>query len=126
MSSPTMPSIWPIMLPPLLSPQSIDDFTPDSFDSWVRGMRQESHLKAKQPKGPPRVSFRRNKRGTLIMTNRRRPLKYVTESEFVSACCEWGLSQQELWVYLVKHSTKVLKSHEDATEINIKLAEIPW
>lgn len=72
------------------------------------------------------MSFRRNKKGALVMTNRRRPLKYVTQAEFLSACCEWNMPQQEFWIYLLERDTKVLASHKDATTINVGLAEIPW
>lgn len=129
MQSPTMPSMWPTMLPPLLSPHSIADFTADSFASYVRSLYEERKSGRKALPGRarvPKATFKRNKKGTLILTTRRQPLKWLTSAEFTLACAEHKVSQQELWLYLSEREVVIVKDVAEGLALCQQVAEIPW
>lgn len=101
----------------LLSPKALKDFSPQAFMSYIRS------LEIIPPKKEPKwLSFTRNKKGTPIITCRRKP-KWVLKSEIEALAKEHGIPQNEMWEMFRKRKIDIRSTEQSDKMIE---GELPW
>lgn len=104
---------------PLIAPISIWAHSPDSFKQYVESLRTMfvDHKEAKKERKaknstqkvsqfPEGLNLRSNKKGTLILTIRRKP-KYITKSEIETLAKLTKTPQNILWQLIRTKSIEV-------------------
>lgn len=110
---------------PLLSGKEFSDFTPETFKAHIRSLysKPQPRQSAAKKKAPP-FSWRRNKKGTLILSVRREP-KWLTEEEMNQISRESGEPLNLLFLQLKKKEIR-LSTQEREDEIKRDIADLPW
>lgn len=106
---------------PLISNKSIWKFNPANYWNYITSLYEEPSLKKKKEKEPAKDwSFRRNDRGTPVLTIRNRKPKYLTKEEVILLKGESGMSSQELHLFLKKKEVAVRLSMVERLKKKIK------
>lgn len=113
-----------ILLPPLLSPKPLAEYDADSFASYVRSLfaaparKAEPRIRLKKP--DPAPQFSRTKQGRLSVKKLRKPIFWLTHSEFAAACLALGCEQDELSRFVEKKKAVLVASPEDGRKLTLE------
>lgn len=107
------------MTKPMLAPKPLNEFTPTEFQEFVRSMKI---VKVKAE--PVAVTFRLNKKGTPILTIRRKP-RYILRNEIDALAAKHKFDVAALFI-LAKSKCPIYASKEEAERIENDIKEIPW
>lgn len=112
----------------LLSPKSLEEYSPDEFREYVRSLYAERKKKVAAGKAPsktPGLTLRQSKTGTWILTSRR-PEKYVLRSEIDYLSAEKKIPLNELWLLFREKGYAIYASQEEYEDIKKFKEDIPW
>lgn len=113
----------------LLSGQPFGDYSPEGFRDYVKSLkenyiqRQAESKAAKAPasKSPvPGVNFRYNKKGTAIITMRRKP-KWITPAEIAKLHEAHGVPSNVLWTLIRTKGIEVIKDSTVNKRITLEI-----
>ena len=108
---------------PLISPKHITEFTPSEYHEYIKNLWIDPN---KDKPAPKYVSFRRNDKGTPIVTVRSRKPKYVTTEEFLELCFESEMKQSEMFLFLKSKKVHLVRDEKAGKELSQFEKEIPW
>lgn len=104
--------------------------TPEEFHEYVKGLRidyKKQDLDKRKAEGKlVGVTVRFNDLGTLIMTNTRKPIKYITMEELEFLSTYHGVGINTLYNKAIERNMTVFKTEQNAKEAAKKVEEIPW
>jgi len=110
----------------ILAPKFLGQYSPLEYHEYVKGLHSLLKPPPKTGKAPARdISFRRNRKGTPIITIRNRDPKYITLDEFKEIRLELELPINVLDLILRKRKIPILDP-KNAQEIKIKINNFPW
>lgn len=104
---------------PLLSGQSLYDYSPEAFKRHVRSLKKERRKKKSRTEKVFKITIRKLKDGRISIRSKRSPL-YILESEVTAL--EEKIPPNELFIAL-KDITRV-KTHAEAQRIRREMNEI--
>lgn len=110
---------------PLLSGKSFDEFNPQSFKEHVRSLFLKRETRAKGSAAakakPKEVSFRFNRKGTLILRVNRNP-QWISVEELAQLGKDSGKPENELFLLLKKRKIRIsTAAAENQIRVNMDL-----
>jgi len=115
---------------PLLSPQPLESYSPENFREYVRSLYHKKTARVKRGasakvKKRPGVTARLNKKGTLVISTKRKDPKYLTQEELLEIETKTGRPANEVFLKTKQKGFTVM-THAEADEIRVSLGELPW
>lgn len=94
--------------------------TPAKFHDYIKELRIDyralKKVKLTEQGKLDGVSVRRNNKGTVIITNRRKPIKYITMEEIEFLSTHHGIPINEIYNKATQNGGVVYKNMEEATK----------
>lgn len=117
---------------PLIAPMPFATHSPESFQTYVKGMYEERGAGKAKRSGKKSlaegISLSRTKKGALSVriSSKKRAIRYVTRKEITALAISLEAPTAEVWNLFVKKDFAIVESPEEAAATQKTIDEIPW
>lgn len=119
----------PHLLPLITKP--LNQWTPEEYHAFVKGMYQErakAASKSKKPSFAAGLTLSRTKKGALSLrlNKKLRPFQFILDSEIDALAVGYAVPKAEVWNLFKARKFIIAKTRMDAERTYANINNIPW